>query len=142
MQSGFFFVVPDEHNEYPVSSEPQVFVSDQASELDKIRYLVPPQDLADLTKLDFEEFFVVALLRESQASSGYKVIIQRVTQRQNGSIAICAEFWSPNFSGSSEELTAAMTDYTHVVKVQRNAEIKGMATPTLQILEITPTPYP
>ncbi len=33
-------------------------------------------------------------------------------------------------------------DYTHVVKVRRNAEIKGIATATLQILEITPTPYP
>ncbi len=139
VRSDGFFGIPDEQG-FPTSSEPRTLVIDQADELNKIHYFVPSEDLVELEYIDFGAYFIVALLRELQGSSGYKVIIKRVAQWQDGSIAICAEFWSPNYSGPSEELTAEVTNYTHVVKVRRNANVKDMSSPILQILEITPTP--
>ncbi len=111
--------------------------------MSNVRAYLNPTDFAELESIDFDTYFVVILLREHKAGTGYDAIIRRVTQRQNGVVAVCAELWSPNTSGElTVETSPSESDYTHIVKVARENTDTEISESVLQILSLTPTPIP
>jgi hypothetical protein len=72
--------------------EPLVVLITKPQEIEQLNNLQDQLVLDEIAKLDFDRYFVIALFRDRQATTGHDVIIDRVTRRGN-KIVIHAQFW-------------------------------------------------
>ena len=119
-------------------NEPQrVFLIRSTDEITRIPsgWISPDAEKA-LAQLDYQRYFALALFRDLSGSSGYDVIIQRVSRR-NDKLVLHVQFWAPSPHYSE---TALATRPYHVIKVLRDG---GALEETGLVLEsqlLTPTP--
>ncbi len=126
----------DDGGGWQKDQEPQILLFNSAQELDLTKF-------AELESIDFDTYFVVILFRGYRDSTGYDAVIRRVTQRPDGVVTVCAELWSPNTSGDLTVETSPMaTNYSHIIKVERENTETLISESVLQILSLTPTPIP
>lgn len=99
---------------------------------------VSPQAQQALAQLDYQRYFAIALFRGHFGSSGYDVIIQRVTRWGEG-LVVHVQFWAPS---PYYAVTAANSKPYHVVKVLRDGGSLQEAELVLESRTVTPTPPP
>ena len=114
-------------------SEPLVVLITELQEMEQLDNLHHQSVLDEIAKLGFDRYFVIALFRERQGSSGYDTIIDRVTRRGN-KIVIRAQFWELNETGSA--VTHRDTLPYHIIKVRKEIEVE------LKRQVMTPPPIP
>jgi len=117
-------------------AEPRVILVTSRPEIDQLKLLITPQAMDQLARLDFEQYFVIAVFRGRKPSSGYDTIIERVA-RQGNKIVIFAQFWEPS---PYYEVQAEETSSYHVIKVHRDGSVIRETELALQSRIITPTP--
>ena len=86
---------------------------------------------AQVQNLVYTPGIIIALFRETQATSGYEVNIERVVQRDK-EIHLYAEFWEP---GPRSGVTPAGTSPYHIIKLLEPIE-------SSEILQLVLHPYP
>ena len=114
-------------------SEPVVILITDPQGIEQLDNLIDQSVLDEIAKLDFDRYFVIALFRDRQGSSGYDVIIDRVTRHGN-KIVIHAQFWELNETGSA--VTHRDTLPYHIIKVRKEIEVE------LKRQVMTPPPIP
>jgi hypothetical protein len=97
---------------------------------------VSPEALDQLAKLEFEQYFAIALFRGYLASSGYDTVIERVA-RHGDEVVVYAQFWEPSpYYTVIDEVTSPY----HVIKVRRDDGVIQETELVLQSRTVTPTP--
>jgi hypothetical protein len=120
-------------------SEPQrLFLITSAEGASRLIGWVSPQAQQTLAQLDYQRYFAIALFRGHFGSSGYDVIIQRVT-RWGERLVVHVQFWVPS---PYYAVTAANSKPYHVVKVLRDGGSLQEAELVLESQTLTPTPPP
>ena len=114
-------------------SKPLVVLITELQEIDQLNSLHHQSVLDEIAKVDFDRYFVIALFRDRQASTGYDVIIDRVT-RPGNRIVVHAQFWELNETGSA--ISNIETSPNHIIKVRKETELE------LQRQVMTPPPIP
>jgi hypothetical protein len=116
--------------------EPRIILVNNQQELEQLDSLVTPQARDELARLDFGEYFVIAVFRGLQGSSGFDTIIDRIVRRGN-KIVVYTQFWerSPYYAYTAQE-----TSPYHIVKVHRDSGIVQESELILQSVIVTPTP--
>lgn len=122
-------------NKERVNEQRMVLVTNQ-SEIEQLKNHISTEAMEQLSKLDYEKYFVIAVFRRGRPTTGYDVVIERVV-KQSDKIVVYVQFWEPApYSGFSE----VMTDPYHVVKVQRPDIFGPHFEIFMQTILITPTP--
>ncbi len=116
--------------------EPRVVLITNRQEIDQLKGLISQAALDQLAELDFQQYFAIAVFRSTQATSGYDVIVERVT-RQGDKIVIRAQFWAPS---PHLEIFNEVTSPYHLIKVRRDNSVSQETELVLQSLVVTPTP--
>lgn len=116
--------------------EPCVVLVTNRQEIDRLRGLISQASLDQLAELDFQQYFAITVFRGTQATSGYDVIVERVT-RQGNKIMIRAQFWEPS---PHLEIFNEVTSPYHLIKVRRYDSVSQETELVLQSLVVTPTP--
>lgn len=111
-----------------MEDEPLLLAIKSPGEISSIADRLSYESLAKLQAVDFDDFVVVALLRDFQLSTGYPVYIKRLVQR-DGQLIVYAEFWSPpELSGQGMATTAPY----HLVKITKKQNLPNNLALVLQ----------
>ena len=117
-------------------TNPQLLLLTSLEQIGDSANRLPPEALADLEQVDFEQYAVVVLFRGRQGSTNYQTVIERIT-RQDNNLRVFAQFWYPS---PLYESGAAVTSPYHLVKVDKQ-HISGRSVElALQAHMLTPTP--
>jgi hypothetical protein len=134
-ESPFETIERSDYSDYSVQ-EPRGVLVTSKEETAQLEDWVSPEAMHQLARLDFEQYFAIALFRGRQASSGYDTIIERVARR-DGKVVVYAQFWEP--SPYWEVRNEASSPY-HVIKVRRDNGVIQETELVLQSRLVTPTP--
>lgn len=118
------------------AQEPRFVLINSVQDISRLGTWVSPTAIEQLTTMNFDRYFAIAVFRGRQASSGYDTIIKRVTQ-QGDRIVIYVEFWEPS---PYWEIAAVATSPYHLIKVRREVGDTRKFKVILQSPIITPTP--
>ncbi len=116
--------------------EPCVILVTTRQEIDQLEGLIRQTSLDQLAKLNFEQYFAIAVFRGRQATSGYDTVIERVARRGD-KIVVYAQFWEPS---PHYAVFDAETSPYHIIKVRRGDGVSTQAELVLQSQLVTPTP--
>ncbi len=97
--------------------------------------LVTPQALADLRRVDFERYIVVALLQGVQTGTNYQTVIEGIT-RQNNRLIAHTQVSEPS---SQNAVTATYNSSYHLVRIERRHIPSQDLVLVLQAQMLTPT---
>lgn len=117
-------------------AEPHIVLVTTRQEIDRLKDLISQVALNQLTELNFEQYFVIAVFRGRQGSSGYDTIIKRVVKQDN-KIVVHVELWEP---GPHYVVIDIETSPYHLIKVRRDDGVSQEAELVFQSQIITPTP--
>jgi len=131
----FETIEQSDYSDYSTLESHIVLVASQ-DDIDQMAGLIDQVALDQLAKLDFQQYFAIAVFRGLQASSGYDVIIERLVRR-NDAITVYAKFWEP--SPYWEVLDTETSPY-HLVKVHKDGDVVSQEIElVLQSPVVTPT---
>lgn len=128
-----------EKRDYSKQSMPpgeRIIVVNSQQDISLLIPFVSDDAINHLEQFDYEKSFAVGVFRGSKATSGYRVEIQRVVQR-NDQITVYAQFMEPGRAAVNDEVTSPY----QLVKIylDSDAEIK-IDRMILKQIPVTPTP--
>lgn len=104
---------------------PYLALLTSAEDVDTYWGMLSPEILERIREVDFEAHAVVVLFRGNQLSSGYEVVIERISCLDDV-LMVDAQFWQPRLG---EAALAALTEPFHIVEVERS----GCIAPDVQL---------
>ncbi len=119
-----------------VGLEPCAVLVTNQDDVERLEGLISQVALDQLAGLNFEQYFVVAVLRGRQPTSGYNTIIERVA-KQGDKIVVYAQFWEPS---PHWEVQSAETSPYHLIRVHKDDTVLRETELVLQSQVVTPTP--
>jgi hypothetical protein len=123
---GFETILRDQDSGY-LGMEPLLFLIDDPEDAAPVIGYLGSADqqgivAAQVQNLVYTPGIIIALFRETQASSGYEVNIERVVQQGN-EIHVYAQFWEP---GPRYGITPAGTSPFHIIKLVQPVKSTGL----------------
>ncbi len=132
---------PDpEANNSQLGKAPSLQLVNGQSAVGLLERMLPPEAMAYLHAVDYDEYFVLVLLRGIQITTGFDSFIERIGY-QNGVLNVYAQFWGPS---PDTPVEAAWVYPSHIVRVRRadlGSDVAGAKLNlVLQPYFVTPTP--
>lgn len=127
-------------NNSQLAKTPSLQLINSQSAVGLLERMLPLETIAALRAVDYDEYFVLVLLRGMQISTGFDSFIERIGY-QDGALNVYAQFWGPS---PDTPVEAAWVYPYHIVRVRR-ADLGGDAAGArlnlvLQPYFVTPTP--
>jgi hypothetical protein len=121
---------------YPGSKPLAILVTDR-QDIEKMKDLFYQDVLDEIATVDFGRYFVIAVLRSLQGTSGYDTVIDHVVRRGE-KIVVYAQFWEP---GRDQVVHETITSPYHIIKVPKDNGVTQEIELVLQTWTVTRTPW-